>query len=294
MNDKQTNPSLSIHGRGEELFASQLKSQQARTNRLFAALLFVEWAAGIAALVISPRAWRGAISYPHAHVYAAVYLGGLIISLPVAMALWAPGLTATRYVVAVGQILFSSLLIHLMGGRIETHFHVFGSLAFLAAYRDWRVLVMASIIVGIDHFTRGLFFPQSVYGVLSGVQWRWLEHVGWVAFEDLFLIVLIRQSLAEMRGVADRQAELETANAQVRAANAAKSAFVANISHEIRTPLSAIMGHTEVMALGDLTPQDYTDYVQTVRRNSIHLLSILNDVLDMLQGRGGKDGHPNP
>jgi len=58
------------------------------------------------------------------------------------------------------------------------------------------------------------------------------------------------------------------------------SAFVANISHEIRTPLAA-MGHTDVMTLGDLAPKDYTDYVQTVRRNSVHVLSILNDVLDM-------------
>ena len=40
-------------------------------------------------------------------------------------------------------MLTSALLIHLTGGRIETHFHVFGSLAFLAFYRDWRVLVPA-------------------------------------------------------------------------------------------------------------------------------------------------------
>ncbi|MDB5356011.1 MAG: luxQ 3 [Phycisphaerales bacterium] len=289
MNDRQTDPLLPIPERGEDLFQSQLKSQQARTDRLFAVLLLAQWAAGIvAALVVSPKAWLGAISYPHAHVYAAVYLGGLIISLPVALAIWAPGTTATRYVVAIGQILFSSLLIHLMGGRIETHFHVFGSLAFLAAYRDWRVLVVASIVVGIDHFTRGLFWPQSVYGVLSGAQWRWLEHVGWVAFEDLFLILLIRESLSEMRGIADRQAELEAANARVEAANAAKSAFVATISHEIRTPLAAIMGHTDLVALDNLPPQGFADYVQIVRRNSIHLLSILNDVLDMSKVEAGR------
>jgi signal transduction histidine kinase len=289
VNDNQTDLLLPVPARGESLFRSQLKSQQARTDRLFTILLLVQWAAGIiAALVVSPKAWLGAISYPHAHLYAAVFLGGLIISLPVALTIWAPGGRATRYVVAIGQILFSSLLIHLMGGRIETHFHVFGSLAFLAAYRDWRVLVVASILVGIDHFARGLFWPQSVYGVLSGAQWRWLEHVGWVAFEDLFLIFLIRESLSEMRGIADRQAELEAANARVEAANAAKSAFVANISHEIRTPLAAIMGHTDLMRLGGLSPQDFADYVQIVRRNSTHLLSILNDVLDLSKVEAGR------
>ena len=45
------------------------------------------------------------------------------------------------------QSLMSALLIHLSGGRIETHFHIFGSLAFLACYRDWRVLVAASAVV---------------------------------------------------------------------------------------------------------------------------------------------------
>jgi len=43
----------------------------------------------------------------------------------------------TRHAIAVGQMLCSALLVHLSGGRIETHFHVFGSLAFLAFYRDW-------------------------------------------------------------------------------------------------------------------------------------------------------------
>jgi ABC-type dipeptide/oligopeptide/nickel transport system permease component len=44
-------------------------------------------------------------------------------------------------------MLTSALLIHLTGGRIETHFHVFGSLAFLAFYRDWRMLLSATIVV---------------------------------------------------------------------------------------------------------------------------------------------------
>ena len=52
-------------------------------------------------------------------------------------------------------MLMGALLIHLTGGRIETHFHVFGSLAFLAFYRDWRVLVPATIVVALDHMLRG-------------------------------------------------------------------------------------------------------------------------------------------
>ena len=106
-------------------------------------------------------------------------------------------------------MLMGALLIHLTGGRIETHFHVFGSLAFLAFYRDWRVLVPATVVVALDHLLRGIFWPQSVYGVLVASQWRWLEHAAWVIFEDIFLVVSCLRSVAEMRQRADRTAALE-------------------------------------------------------------------------------------
>jgi hypothetical protein len=48
---------------------------------------------------------------------------------------------------ALAQVLWSALLIHLTGGRIETHFHVFVSLAFLAFDLDWTVPVTATVVV---------------------------------------------------------------------------------------------------------------------------------------------------
>jgi hypothetical protein len=92
------------------------------------------------------------------HVWAAVFFGGAVTSLPVYMALAHSGRALTRHVIAVGQILMSALLIHLTGGRIETHFHVFGSLALLACYRDWRVLITATLVTAIDHFVRGIYW----------------------------------------------------------------------------------------------------------------------------------------
>src|ERR1700687_6285809 len=61
--------------------------------------------------------------------------------LPMALVLLRPGATLTRHVVAVCEMLFSALLIDITGGRIETHFYVFGALALLAFYRDWRGLI---------------------------------------------------------------------------------------------------------------------------------------------------------
>ena len=104
-----------------------------------------QWIAGIVfALWVSPLAWSGTVSRTHLHVWAAVVLGGVISLFPALLGLLRPGEASTRYTIAVAQMLMGALLIHLTGGRIETHFHVFGSLAFLAFYRDWRVLVPAT------------------------------------------------------------------------------------------------------------------------------------------------------
>jgi Amt family ammonium transporter len=144
-------------------------------------------------------------------------IGGAITSLPVCLALERSGSVLTRHTIAVAQMAWSALLIHLSGGRIETHFHVFGSLALLAAYRDWRVLVTATVAIGCDHFIRGFFWPQSVYGVQSATPYRALEHVAWVLFEVTFLIIAIRLSVREMNEIASHRARLEKANRKLEA-----------------------------------------------------------------------------
>jgi two-component system sensor histidine kinase/response regulator len=200
----------SIVRRTNELFAEYQQDIHRRTDRLFAGLMAFQWLLGIAfALWVSPLTWEGPVSSTHLHVWAAVLLGGVISIFPALLGWFRPGLPSTRYTIAVAQMLMGALLIHLTGGRIETHFHVFGSLAFLAFYRDWRVLVPATIVVAADHFLRGMFWPQSVYGVLVASQWRWLEHAAWVAFEDLFLVVACLRSVAEMQQRAERTATLE-------------------------------------------------------------------------------------
>ncbi len=202
-----------ISSRIAELFNEQRQNIIRHTDRLFSWLMIFQWffAVGVA-LWLSPRTWSGMDSQIHPHVWFAIFLGGLITSLPVYLARKHPGETLTRHTVAVGQMLMSALLIHLTGGRIETHFHVFGSLAILAFYRDWKVLVSATAVVYVDHLARGYFWPQSVYGVLHATVWRSFEHAGWVLFEVTFLIISIRKSLSEMLMVAERQAKLENLN----------------------------------------------------------------------------------
>lgn len=202
--------------RSDELFREQQDRIHRDTDSLFLPLLLVQWLAALGiAIWISPRAWEGLNSTIHPHVLAAVFLGGGIVLFPVVLAWKYPGHPLTRHAVAIGQMLMGSLLIHLTGGRIETHFHIFGSLAFLAFYRDWKVLVTASAVVVVDHFLRGILWPESIFGQTAVVLWRPIEHTAWVIFEDVFLFFSIRKSLAEMRKMAEAQAGLELTNREI-------------------------------------------------------------------------------
>ncbi|HLJ54934.1 MAG TPA: ATP-binding protein [Chthonomonadaceae bacterium] len=277
----------SLARRTEELFAEHRQSIYIRTDRIFAGLMVFQWIAGIvAALVISPRTWTGPVSQTHIHVWVALVLGGIITAFPVALILARPGHGLTRHVVAAGQVFMSALLIHLSGGRIETHFHVFGSLAILAFYRDWRVLVTATVIVAADHLVRGIYAPQSVYGVAAANGWRWLEHAGWVLFEDTFLVISCLQSLKEMHGIAERQAAMEQAKAAAEQANEAKSAFLSRMSHELRTPLNGILGFGQILEMEDLSARDQ-ESVDQILKAGRHLLGLINEVLDISRVESG-------
>jgi hypothetical protein len=200
-----------ITARAAELFQGRRQSLLRQVDRMFLALMGGQWIFGIVvALFFSPYGWEGKEKVLHFHVYLAVFLGGALSLFPMALAWRRPGWVVTRHVVAISQMLWSALLIHLSGGRIETHFHVFGSLAFLAFYLDWKVLGSASAVVVADHLLRGLLWPESVYGVLNPEWWRFLEHAFWVVFEDVFLVIGCSYGLRELLGAARRQAEVET------------------------------------------------------------------------------------
>jgi hypothetical protein len=224
-----------IAARMTELFQEQHQNIIRHTDLLFARLMVCQWVFGLAlAFWISPFTWAGTVSRINMHVWAAALLGGVITIVPVTLAFLRPGETLTRHAVAIGQMLMSALLIHLTGGRIETHFHVFGSLAILAFYRDWKVLISATVVVFVDHLLRGFLWPQSVYGVLYAPVWRSFEHAGWVVFEVTFLILSIRKSLSEMHLVAERQAKLEALKEGIEQTVAERTAELAKTNQALR------------------------------------------------------------
>jgi PAS domain S-box-containing protein len=202
-----------VRQRTEVLFQERVEANYRRGDHTFAWLMGIQWLAGIVAAVwISPKAWEGQYSHPHIHLWVALFLGGIIYGYPVGLALKRPGAFATRHAIAAAQMLGGGLLIHLTGGRIETHFQYFAALAFLSFYRDWRVLLTATLVSAADHFARGIFWPQSIFGVLTPSGWRALEHASWILYEDVFLLIGIRQNIRDMLGVAEGQAKLESFN----------------------------------------------------------------------------------
>jgi two-component system, NtrC family, sensor histidine kinase HydH len=196
--------------RTQQLYHEELDAQRVRLDRIFAKLMLAQWVFAIGlALVVSPWGWEGKQQVIHAHVYLAVLMGAGLTLLPMILVREMPGRMVTRHVIAVSQMLWSALLIHLTGGRIETHFHVFGSLAWVAFYLDWQILVTATVVVAADHFLRGMFYPESVYGITNPEWWRFLEHAFWVAFEDGILLIACHNGLRSLRDGARRQAQLE-------------------------------------------------------------------------------------
>jgi two-component system cell cycle sensor histidine kinase PleC len=79
--------------------------------------------------------------------------------------------------------------------------------------------------------------------------------------------------------------------AEAESANASKTAFLANMSHELRTPLNAILGFSEIIArecLGPVGSPRYKEYVGDIHNSGAHLLSLINDLLDVSKIEAGR------
>lgn len=200
-----------------EVGRASLLSLRTAGNRALGGLLLAQWFVGIALAVwVSPLTWRGADSAVHQHVWTAILLGGLIALPPGLWALLRPSSAVAPFVVAVGQMLTGALWIHLAGGRLEFHFHVFVSLALLAMYRDWRVVVLAAGVAAVDHLLRGWVFPLSIYGSTESPWWRVIEHAAWVVVETGFLAYFCIVTRRELTEVAASQLALTKQSESLR------------------------------------------------------------------------------
>jgi methyl-accepting chemotaxis protein len=162
---------------------SVLTAMRRRSDLAFAVLLAAHWPV---ALGLAPL--RGTWA-------AALLIGGVASLAPVIAVRLRPGALGTRLLIAVCLMLYSMLLIAQTGGMIEMHFHVFGTMAFLLIYRDWRLPVVAGAAIAVHH----LFFnwlqikgyPDLVFADHHG--WHIVAvHAAFVVFEGAGLVYMAR------------------------------------------------------------------------------------------------------
>ncbi len=102
------------------------------------------------------------------------------------------------------------------------------------------------------------------------------------------IVLGIRNIDEEIRNEMENRALLENALAQANRANKAKSVFLSNMSHDIRTPMNAIVGFTTLAMSHIDHPERVEDYLEKIMISGKHLLSLINDVLDMSRIESGK------
>jgi len=172
------------------------------------------------------------------------------------------------------------------------------------------------VLVAADHLVRGLLWPESVYGITNPEWWRFLEHAGWVVFEDVVLVLACLDGVRQMRTTALRTAEKEAAlegeqertqaaldmaladlrESQEAKARAEKLAAVgelgASVGHELRNPLAAIRNASTYIGKrladpagrGALDPK-VPQFLRVIEREVDTATKFIGDLLDFARER---------
>ncbi len=141
-----------------------------------------------------------------------------------------------------------------------------------------------------------LDYAIALTGPLFSLQmWFTGRSLVWRMQEDSRLRFQVEDLARELEKTRD---EAMKKRFEAEAANASKTAFLANMSHELRTPLNAILGFSEIISqecFGAVGNERYKDYAGDIHSSGAHLLSLINDLLDIAKIEAGRmEISPNP
>ena len=119
-------------------------------------------------------------------------------------------------------------------------------------------------------------------------EYRWVLDIGTPRFDEAGYFRGYIGSCVDVTAQKQAEAELVQARDAAEAASRAKSVFLANMSHELRTPLNAILGFAQLMEHDPRMPEDERRNVATINRSGQHLLSLINDVLEISRIETGR------
>ncbi|HEU4589824.1 MAG TPA: ATP-binding protein [Steroidobacteraceae bacterium] len=177
------------------------------THRAFRILFAVQW---VVAMLL---AWKVAIP-GDGRLWVTLILGGMLCIPAGLFSRGAPLAWWTRHWVAVSQIGWSWLYVWLLEGNTEAQFHLFASLAFLAFYRDWRVMITAMLVAIGYPLARLLLLPDS-YDIGAAAWTRLMHQATYVVAETAMLLITVRQGMGTVWRFSMQAAGLQLQNESI-------------------------------------------------------------------------------
>ena len=165
-----------------------------------------------------------------------------------------------------------------------------------AAMADYRCVMANFLPEDQAEIERILMNPPPIdqprsytYRVLSRGKVRWLEYVSQSRLDRDGSIITDGFAM-DVTASHERETQIKIAYHRADLANQAKSRFLAHVSHELRTPLNAIIGFSEVIheQIFGNDQARYVEYAGHIHESGIHLLSIINDILDLSRVDAGQ------
>ena len=229
------------------------------------------------------------------------YVGMAAVEMP-ARAVWDVNYVTASVLIGVS---LTGLALHFAMRRKSRNDYALGAGLFLSAIVGMHFTAMAAVLYvpdGTHRFTGAVMYPFALAVVVAA-------GAAFIVAQALIVAVVDRHLEERAEGEAQRMREhivaLETTQRALKqtsddltvaleaaeAASTSKSAFLASMSHELRTPLNAILGFSEAMRhemYGPLGAPRYKEYLGHIHDSGSHLLSLINDILDIARTDAGR------